>query len=68
MTVSRFSSQAGTRARSRVLVHSPQCGTNAPIGLYLHTPCRFRACCAIYQGWLVCARNDRISEDGSRLG
>src|SRR5215475_9740782 len=40
MTVSRFSSQAGTRARSRVLVHSPQCGTNAPIGLYPHTPCR----------------------------
>ena len=22
------------------IVHHPQCGTNAPIGLYLHTPCR----------------------------
>ena len=43
MTVSRFSSQAGTRVKSRVLVHSSQCGTNAPIGLYLHTPCRFGA-------------------------
>ena len=46
MTVSRFPSQAGTRARSRVLVHDPQCGTNAPTGLYLHTPCRFRAAVA----------------------
>src|SRR6266568_8344237 len=43
MTVSRFSSQAGTRVRSRVLVHSSQCGTNVPIGLYLHTPCRLCA-------------------------
>lgn len=41
MTASRFSSQAGTRVRSRILVHSSQCDTNAPIGLYLHTPCRF---------------------------
>jgi len=44
MSVSRFSSQAGTRARSRVLVHRPQCGTNHPTGLYLHTPCRLCFC------------------------
>jgi hypothetical protein len=55
MTVSRFSSQAATRARSRVLVHHPQCGTNDPIGLYLHTPCRI---------W----RKPTISGQGGRSG